>query len=137
MYRPRVATPDPEPWRTSIIVSVPNVLPPKPVVVLWNGVPCGPCAGGVVAGAVVVGVGVVVLVVVVPRRVPMRDVEPKNVVPPDDAVVVVVVVGADAVDELDTVVPDERASIDCRIDINSDEPDEAVVDVVVVVVAPH
>lgn len=84
-----------------------------------------------VVGVVVVGGGVVV----VPRRVPITDVEPKNVVPLDDEVVVV---GAEVVDELDTVVGDECDSIDCRICISNDEPDDAVVVVVVVVAAvPH
>src|SRR5690348_12581259 len=146
MYRPSPPMSDPDVWSTSIIVAPPKWLPPKPVVLLWNGVPFAPCGAAVEIGAIgavgVVGVEVpVVDPAVVPRRTPIRDVEP-NIVPPVDVVVLepdtVPPPDTDVVGDPDTVVC-ERASIACRICINNDEPppDEAVVVLVVVVVAPH
>jgi len=75
-----------------------------------------------------------------PRRVPMRDVEPDITIPPD--VEVVVEPEIEVVDPPDSEVvvpPDERASICCRICISNDNdpPDDVVGVVVVVVVAPH
>jgi hypothetical protein len=131
---------------TSIIVCVPNVLPPKPVVVEWKGVPCDPCGAGFVPGEVVGvdGVPVVDPCGVLPRRIPVLDV-PKKVDPLDTDVVVGLVIAA-AVGADGAVVGATGAgatpSSCCRICISGESvPPDVVVgggaDVVVVVVVPH
>jgi len=95
MYGPIPDICDPPDAMTSIIVCVPNVLPPKPVVVLWNGVPFDPGGAGFVTGEVVGVEGVLVVepCVVLPRRMPVLDV-PKKVDPLDVDVVVGLVIAA-------------------------------------------
>ncbi len=149
MYGPMPDICDPPDAMTSIIVCVPNVLPPKPVVVQWKSVPCDPCVAGFVTGVVVGVDGVLVVVepeVVLPRRVPVPDM-PKNVEPLDvdvDVVglVIAAVVGAEAV-VVGATGAGATPSSCWRICISGDsEPPDVVVvgvpDVVVVVVVdPH
>lgn len=149
MYGPIPDICDPPDAMTSIIVCVPNVLPPKPVVVQWKSVPCDPCVAGFVTGVVVGVDGVLVVVepeVVLPRRVPVPDM-PKNVEPLDvdvDVVglVIAAVVGAEAV-VVGATGAGATPSSCWRICISGDsEPPDVVVvgvpDVVVVVVVdPH
>lgn len=146
MYGPMPDICDPPDAMTSSIVCVPNVLPPKPVVVEWNGVPFDPC--GAVTGAVVGvdGVPVVGAWGALPRRMPVLDM-PKNADPLDVDVEVVVVLAIAAVVEADGAVVGatgacETPSSCCRICISGDsEPPDVVVGgadvVVVVVVEPH
>jgi len=147
MYGPIPDICDPPDAITSIIVCVPNVLPPKPVVEQWKSVPCEPVATGFVVG-VVVGVEEVPVVdpcVVLPRRVPVPPDMPKNVEPLEvdvdavgleSAAVVVGAVGA----LVGATGAGATPSSCCRICISGDsEPVDVVVggaDVVVVVV-PH